>query len=141
MSTIDTDRERLRRVREKLDHWQFDARDAAYEEFFGGENAAVTDEERRLLDEIDSTLVRQTGRGLWDADEYGVVAAGVAGENPQVVCIGHPEIPDEGYRDEDSLSESTRAELNDLLWEYAERVASRLQTDLDDFLRDARDEG
>lgn len=139
MASVDPDRELVRRVREELDEWTFDARDRAYAALFEGADAVVTEEERRLLDRIDSDLARRSGEGLWTADEYGVVAGGASGaDGPRVVCIYHPEIPDEGYRGAESLDEATREELNDVLWEYAERVAGLVQADVDAFLRRAR---
>jgi len=139
MATSDAGRAVVRRARERLEAWKFDARARAYAALFEGEKAVLTESELRLLDRIDSDLTRRSGSGLWDADEYGVVTPDALDtDGPQVVCICHPEMPYEGYRGEESLDEATREELNDVLWEYAERVASLVQADLDAFLRDAR---
>lgn len=135
MST--TDRALLRRVREHLDEWTFDARDRAYADLFEGEDAVLTGEELRLLDRIDSDLARASGEGLWAADEYGIVGESPDADGLQVVCIYHPAIPYEGYRGAGSVDEATREELNDVLWEYGERVAGHVQEDLDAFLRRA----
>lgn len=135
MATPGSERELLRRARERLEGWKFEARDRAYAEFFEGENPILTDSELQLLDRIDSDLTRQRGGGLWDTDEYGIVTPGVVNaEAPAIVCIYHPEIPYEGYRGEESLDDATREELNDVLWDYAERVASLIQDDLETFL-------
>lgn len=138
MATSDPHREMLRRARERLEEWKFDARDRAFSELFEGDDAVLSEPELRLLDSIDSELTRRGGSGLWGADEYGIAAPGVLGvDEARIVCIYHPEIPYEGYRGEESVDEATREELNDVLWEYAERVASLMQDDLDAFLRDA----
>jgi len=129
-----TQREQLRRAREHLEEWKYDARSRAYGELFEGEHAALSSEDMALLDSIDSELTRRSGDGLWDADEYGIVTGGRDG--PEVICIYHPEIPSEGYRGEGSLDEATRERLNEVLWEYSEYVASVIQEDLEAFLRE-----
>lgn len=127
----------LRRARAHLEEWKFEGRAAVYAERFEGDDAVVTREELALLDRIDSELTRATGDGLWDADEYGIVTTDEPdGDGPRVVCTYHPEIPYEGYRGAESLDEATRAELNDVLWEYCEGVASVVQDRLDAFLRE-----
>lgn len=136
MASTDTGRERLRRARANLEGWTFEARDQAYAEFFEGSDAVLTDEELRLLDRIDSALARRGDAGVWGADAYGIVDRGQRGDGPQVVCVYHPEIPDEGFPGIGRLDEATRAELNDVLWEYAERVASLVQLELDAFLQE-----
>jgi len=135
MMTGERERVALQRAREHLDGWIFEARDHAYEELFEGPGAEASSEEVRVLDRIDSDLTRRAGTGIWGADEYALVPPEVhAGEGPRVVCTVHPEIPGEGYRGEESLAESTRSELNDLLWDYCERVAELVQLEVDDFL-------
>ena len=142
MSLDESERELLRRSREKLDTWTYEARDIAFTEFFEDEEPVATDEELQLLDRIDSDLTRQQGSGLWASDEYGIVATGIHEPGGlDVVCTHHPEIPYEGYRGEKSLDEATREQLNDVLWEYAERVARLIEDRLDAFLRsEGRDE-
>ncbi|HKL28066.1 MAG TPA: hypothetical protein VJ898_02245 [Natrialbaceae archaeon] len=141
MTDSDAERTLLRRAREQLDAWTYEARDRAYTEFFEGPDRVLSDEELALLDRIDSDLTRRTGDGLWGGGEYGIVDGGASDEDgAQVVCIYHPEIPYEGYRGEESLDESTREELNDVLWEYSERVASLIQAELDAFVRAHRHE-
>jgi hypothetical protein len=137
MSTTHADRERVRQAREHLPEWTFDARSRAYTDLFEGPEAVVTDDELGLLDRIDSALSRRGQGGLWGVDEYGVVVRGALGDAvpPGVVCTYHPEIPSEGFRGEGSLDETTRERLNDVLWDYCERVATYLQDDLDAFLR------
>ncbi|WP_440991803.1 DUF7539 family protein [Haloarchaeobius baliensis] len=132
----ETDRETVRRAREHLSEWTFNARDQAYSELFEGSGAALTDAELRELDRIDSDLTRRGEPGIWGADEYGIVHDGGAdpGE-PGVVCTLHPEIPYEGFRGEESLDEAAREQYNDLLWTYCERVAEYIQADLDAFRR------
>jgi hypothetical protein len=141
MAAPNTGQERVRRARQRLEDWKFDARDRAYSELFEGADAALTDEELHLLDRIDSDMARRGGSGLWGADEYGIVGTGVLeAEEPRVVCTYHPEIPYEGFRGEESLSEPTREEFNDVLWDYCERVAAIIQEELDAFLGRTRTE-
>lgn len=141
MSSTETDRAIIRSAYEHFEEWKFAARDQAYTELFEGPNAVLTDEELQLLDRIDSDLTRQGSGGLWGADEYGIVLGVFGAEEPRVVCTYHPEIPYEGYRGTDSLSEATREELNDVLWDYCERVAEIIQDELDAFVRSASQEG
>jgi len=116
-----------------LEEWKFDARDGAFTDLFEGSDAALTDEELRLLDTIDSDLTRQDGIGLWDADEYGIVAGEtVDAEAPLVVCTYHPKSLTKAIEAK-SLDEATRKELNDVLWNYCERVAEIILDDLKSF--------
>jgi hypothetical protein len=141
MAESDARRERLRRARSRLEEWTFAARDRAYAELFEGRERALDDDELRLLDRVDSDLTRQGDAGLWGADGYAVVAGdGVETAAPRVVCTYHPQIPSEGFRGAESLDEATRAELNDVLWDYCERVATNAQAELEAFLRTAREE-
>ena len=129
-------RERLRRARDRLLEWTVAARDQAYEELFEGPDPVLDDADLRQLDRLDSELSRQRGRGLWGEAEYGIIESGLADEEsgPRVVCTYHPAIPYDGIRGESSLDEATREALNDVLWEYSERVADYLQQELDRFL-------
>ncbi|XVH33700.1 DUF7539 family protein (plasmid) [Haloferacaceae archaeon DSL9] len=139
MAVSTTDRQRLQRARAHLEAWKFDARGRAFTELFEEPNAVTTEEELQLLDRIDSDLTRREGIGLWDADEYGIVAGSVTESGtPLVVCTYHPEIPYEGYRGAERLDESTREELNGALWEYCERVAEVISADLEAFLESSR---
>jgi hypothetical protein len=126
----------LRGARTRLDEWKIDARDRAYADLFEGPEAALSGEELRLLDRIDSELARRGGDGLWGSDEYGIVAGETLGTGePRVVCTYHPEIPLETVRGVGGLDESSRAAFNDVLWDYCERVAAVIQDDLDAYLR------
>lgn len=133
MATGDAERASLARARDHMEGWIFEARDRAFAELFEGPGAEASADERRLLDRIDSDLTRREGRGIWGADEYALVPS-KAGEGPRVVCTVHPEIPSEGYRGVETLDESTRSELNDLLWDYCERVAELVHEEVDSFL-------
>lgn len=136
MASSDGEREILRRAREHLDEWTYEARDRAYGELFEGPDAALTDGELRELDRIDSDLTRRGQTGIWGADEYGIVHdGGPAPGEPGVVCTYHPEIPYEGFRGGESLDEPDREQYNDVLWSYAERVAELVQDQLDEFVR------
>ncbi|ELZ05518.1 DUF7539 family protein [Natrialba asiatica] len=55
-------------------------------------------------------------------------------DTPLVVCTYHPEIPDQEYRGAASLDEATRETFNEVLWEYYERVAGCIQSELEAFL-------
>lgn len=135
MGVTDSERQRLQRARTHLEEWKFDARARAFAELFEGSDAALTDDELLVLDRIDSDLTRRNGIGLWDADEYGIVTGQLVDTSElHVVCTYHPEIPYDGFRGEESLEEAMREELNDLLWNYCERVAEIIQTDLESFL-------
>ena len=139
MSVTDSERQQLQQAREHLERWKFDARDRAFTELFEGPDSALTDDELQLIDRVDSDLTRRDGIGLWDADEYGIVAGGTFdAEAPLVACTYHPEIPYEGYRGEESLDEPTREELNDVLWNYCERVAEIISEDLESFLESSQ---
>lgn len=143
MAVTNDRRELLRRARTRLDGWRYVARTRAYGELFEGETAALTDDEVRQLDEIDSRLTRSAGEGLWNVDEYGIVENGANGNGSgfRVVCIAHPEIPYEGYRGTWSLDEATRGQFNDVLWEYCQLVADYVQEELDAFVdRGGRDD-
>ncbi|MFD1647874.1 DUF7539 family protein [Haloarchaeobius litoreus] len=136
--SAEIDRETVRRARERLPEWTYEARDQAYTELFEGPDAALTDAELGELDRIDSDLTRRGEPGIWGADEYGIVHdGGVEPGELGVVCTYHPEIPYEGFRGEESLDEASREQYNDVLWTYCERVATYIQTDLDAFLRSA----
>ena len=130
------DRERLQQARDRLPEWIVSARDQAYEDLFEGANPVLDEAELGQLDRLDSELSRTRGRGLWGEAAYGIIETGLADEEtgPRVVCTYHPEIPYEGIRGESSLDEATREELNDILWEYSERVADHLQQQLDRYL-------
>ncbi|WP_323174244.1 hypothetical protein [Natrialba sp. PRR66] len=139
MSGVDPDRAQLRRAREQLEGWKYDARDAAFSEFFERSDPALTTEDLQLLDEIDSDLTRRDGSGLWGADEYGIIAEGpLDADTPLVVCTYHPEIPDQEYRGAAGLDEATRENFNEVLWEYCERVAGHIQSELEAFLESTR---
>jgi len=141
MAPPNTERARIRNARGRLDAWKYDARDRAYAELFEGPDAVLDDDDLLLLDLIDSDLTRRGRGGLWDADEYGVIVSGAfETREPRVVCTYHPEIPVDGFRGEGRLSETERDDLNDVLWDYAERVAAIVQEDLDAFLRSSRRE-
>ncbi|MCU4926709.1 hypothetical protein OB905_12065 [Halobacteria archaeon AArc-dxtr1] len=138
MGSTAIDRQQVRRARDHLPKWISEARERAFVELFAGPDSAVTDGELAVLDAIDSDLTRQDGIGLWGADEYGIAAGDrLNTDAPLVVCTYHPEIPYEGYRGTESLDEATREELNDVLWDYCERVADLVSAELATFLDSA----
>jgi len=135
MESFTNERALVQAARDHLDEWLYGARVGAYGTLFESEPPALTGAELALLDHIDSELSRQTGDGLWGADQYGIVAGSDRGptEGPEVVCVYHPTIPDESVRGTGSLDESTRAEFNDVLWTYCELVTELLQEEFDAF--------
>lgn len=135
-------RQRLRRAREHLDDWVSDARVRAYEEVVEGTDPALSEADLRLLDRVDSDLRRAGGPGLWGGDEYGIVATNLADEEetPPVVCTYHPQIPSEAYAGPERLDDPTRDRLNDVLWDYCERVAAHVQNRLDAFFASATED-
>lgn len=136
MPEFENERQLLGAVRERLDQWVYSARSEAYSELFEGPDAEVDDRELQLLDEIDSELTRQEGRGLWGSDEYGIVPTGTLDEEsvPHVVCTNHPQIPEYGYPGEESLDTETRERCNEALWKYCERVVDLVQQNLEEFV-------
>ncbi|WP_435361651.1 DUF7539 family protein [Haloarchaeobius sp. DFWS5] len=141
MELVRPNRALLQRAREQMDGWIFDGRDRAFDEMFEGPGAVVSGEELQQLDRIDSALSRQTGVGIWGADQYGIITGHFPDDVPlRVVCTLHPEIPAEGYRGHNSLEESTRDRYNDVLFEYCERVATFAQADLEAFVLDVEAE-
>ncbi|TYL36513.1 hypothetical protein CV102_22075 [Natronococcus pandeyae] len=136
MPTFATELEVLEEVRDRLDGWLYRARERAFSELFEGEDALLTEEELRLLDELDSRLSREQGRGLWDADDYGIVPTGTIDEEstPRVVCTTHPQLPADGYPGEETLDATTKKKLNDALWEYSQRVVELTQQELEEFV-------
>ncbi|WP_267643256.1 DUF7539 family protein [Haloarchaeobius amylolyticus] len=135
MELVLSDRSLLRRARDQLDGWVRNGRDRAFDDLFAGPNPTVPGARLALLDRIDAALPEQTGVGLWGTDEYGIITGYEVGDVPfRVVCTRRPEIPASGYRGRDSIDEATRNDLNDVLYEYCERVASHAQADLERFL-------
>ena len=136
MATFKAERELLREVRERLDGWLDEARERAFTDLFESPDAALSNEELRSLDRIDSALSREQGQGLWNGDEYGIVPTGTLDEEsvPHVVCTIHPQLPEYSYPGEESLDDETRNTLNDALWNYCERVVELTQQKLEEFV-------
>ena len=126
-------------VRSRLDDWTTGARAEAYAELFGGEASALTAEELRTLDAVDSANERGGGDGIWGADRYGVHtgAPGGADGSIGIVCVHHPQITDDTVPDGgavDGVDDETRERLNAALWRYSERVATLIGEELDTYL-------
>ena len=136
MTTFPNERALLAACRDRLDEWMYRAKGRAFDELFEGDDAVVSDEELRSLDGLDSALSRRRGRGLWDVDDYGIVATGTLDEEstPRVVCTAHPRLPEEGYPGAGTLDDETRERLNDALWRYSQRVAGIAQQELEEFV-------
>jgi len=135
MPQFQTGRALLAALRERLDDWVSAARAEAYAEQFAGDDAAVTDAELRQIDRVDSWMSRERGRGLWGADEYGIVATGTLEEEstPHVVCTYHPQLPEYALGDE-GLDDETREAIDEALWDYCERVVELVQADVEEFV-------
>lgn len=56
-----------------------------------------------------------------------------------VVCISHPQITEDSVlRGGDGLDDETEERRNAALWQYSERVATRIEVELDAFVRHTR---
>ncbi|SHH14588.1 DUF7539 family protein [Halobaculum gomorrense] len=131
------DRQLVIEVRSRLDSWTTTARREAYAEFFEGEDPILSEEELRLLDEVDSLLERHGGEGVWGTDQYGIHSAGASGSDDSlgVVCVYHPQVTrDSVLRGVDDLDDETEERINAALWTYAERVTERIEAELDEYL-------
>lgn len=136
MTEFESERELLRAVRERLDGWIYDAREEAFEELFEGPDAVLTEAQLRLIDRVDSRKSREEGQGVWGSDEYGIVRTGMLDEEstPRVVCTNQPRIPALAYPGDETLDNDTRAELNDALWQYHQRIVELVQQRLEEFV-------
>ena len=120
-----------------LDEWTTRARRQAYAELFEDADPLLTDEERQLLDALDSQLERAGGDGVWGTDQYGIHtgAPSNSASSLSVVCVYHPQITSDsvlsGY---DDLDDETEERLNDALWRYSEHVAALVQDQLEEFV-------
>lgn len=128
----------LRDVRDRLDGWVYEAREEAYDALFEGPDAVLDDAELAELDRLDSAATRWTGSGVWGEDEYGIVVGDPTETDPgfRVVCTYHPQLPEDEYPGGDDLDEATRERYDQVLWEYAERVAAGAQDRLEAYLYD-----
>jgi hypothetical protein len=131
---MNVDRQLLNEARDQLDGWIYRARERSYRELFTGDDAAVTSEERQLLDRIDEGLATDGDEGLWGADDYDIVMGHPKNHPLSVVCTRHPQIPVEWSRGEESLSEPEREQFNDLLWDYCELVRLYVQDEVNEFV-------
>lgn len=139
MAQFEDGRALLRGLQDRFDDWVSGARVEAYEELFEGSDAVLTGAELRQLDRIDSRLSRERGEGVWGTDEYGVVAARVIDEEsaPPVVCTYYPRVPEYGLRGASPIDDELHDDLDEALWNYAERVVELVQEDVDEFVRSA----
>lgn len=136
MATFENERAVVRAARERLEEWLFDARSRAYADMFEGDEATFSERKLRQLDRLDSELSRQNGDGLWGTDRYGIVPGSefAPDSTPRVVCLYHPQIPDDAIPGERSLDETARERYNEALWSYCELVAEYVQEDLETYL-------
>lgn len=139
MAELPDERQLALRARTQLDEWTRRARTEAYAELFDDDDPILSPGEVQLLDALDSELERQGGDGVWGTDRYGIHTAG-SGDTPLgVVCVYHPQITtDSVLREGDSLDDETEERLNAALWTYSERVATLIEAELDEFVRQIR---
>ncbi len=136
MVDIENRREFLSEIRSKLDEWIHEAKNHAFEEIFENPKTEISEKELRLLDKIDSHLTRENGEGIWDSDRYGIIDTNIKeNREPQVVCTKHPQIPEYTFQKEGWADMETRKKLNDLLWEYSERVLEITQQKLERYIK------
>ena len=131
-------RQVITRARSELDEWTKRARTVAYDELFEGEDSILSPEEVRTLDALDSELERHGGDGIWGTDQYGIHTGGASGSDISlgVVCVYHPQITrDTVLRGPDNLDDQTEERFNAALWRYSERVATLIEDELNEFLR------
>ncbi len=144
MAELPDDRQLILRARSQLDEWTRRARVEAYTDLFDGDDPILTPAEVQLLDGLDSELERHGGDGVWGTDQYGIHTAGPGGSDTSlgVVCVYHPQITsDSVIRGRDDIDDETEERLNAALWTYSERVASRIEERLDEFVRQTQREG
>lgn len=138
MADFPDERQLVLRARSRLDEWTRRARSEAYTELFEGDDAVLSPEEVRLLDALDSELERQGGDGVWGTDQYGIHTAGTSSSDTSlgVVCVYHPQITkDSVLRGGDDLDDEAEERLNAALWTYSERVATLVEEQLHEFVR------
>lgn len=137
MDEFTDERQLVMSARSQLEEWTTDARNEAYRELFVGDDAILSPEEIQTLDAIDSAMERQGEEGIWGADQYGIHTAGSSrSDRPLgVVCVHHPQITsDSVLRGIDDIDDETEERRNAALWRYSERVATRIEDELDDNL-------
>ena len=141
MAEVPDERPLILEARSQLEQWTNDARTEAYAELFEGDDPLLTAEELQLLDAIDSAMERQGGDGVWGTDQYGIHTAGTTSSDTSlgVVCVYHPQITgDSVLRGPDDIDDETEERLNAALWTYSERVATLIEEELDEFIRQAQ---
>jgi hypothetical protein len=138
MAEFPDERQLTLQARSELDQWARSARLEAYAELFEGDDPILSPAEVQLLDALDSELERQGGDGVWGTDEYGIHTAGTSssGSSLGVVCVYHPQITEDSVlRGPDELDDETEERLNAALWQYSERVATLIEAELEEFVR------
>lgn len=141
MPDLPDDRQLVVRARANLDEWTNSARTTAYAELFEGDDPILSDDDIRLLDALDSALERQGGDGVWGTDQYGIHTGGATGSDSAlgIVCVYHPQITeDSALRGGDGIDDATEERLNAALWQYGERVAALVESELEGFIRRTR---
>ena len=142
MAEFPDERQLVLRARSQLDQWMRNARMEAYTELFEGDDPVLSSEEVQLLDALDSELEREGGDGVWGTDQYGIHTAGTSSSDTPlgVVCVYHPQITkDSVLRGADDLDDETEERLNAALWRYSDRVATLIEAELDEFVRQAEE--
>jgi hypothetical protein len=138
MAEFPDERQLVLGARSQLDQWTKSARREAYTDLFEGDDPLLSSEEMQLLDALDSELERQGGDGVWGTDQYGIHTAGTSSPDTSlgVVCVYHPQITEDSVlRGGGELDDETEERLNAALWQYSERVATLIEAELDEFVR------
>ncbi|MBX0298009.1 DUF7539 family protein [Haloarcula nitratireducens] len=138
MAEFPDERQLVLRARSQLDQWTRNARMEAYTELFEGDDSLLSSEEMQLLDALDSELERGGSDGVWGTDQYGIHTAGTSSSDISlgIVCVYHPQITtDSVLRGADDFDDETEERLNAALWQYSERVATLIEGELDEFIR------
>jgi hypothetical protein len=138
MAEVPDERQLILRARSRLDQWTTSARREAYAELFEGDDPILSPDEVQLLDALDSELERQGGDGVWGTDQYGIHTEGTSSSDTSLgaVCVYHPQVTrDSVYGGSDELDDGTEERLNAALWTYSERVATLIEAELDEFVR------
>ena len=137
MVELSDERQLVVRAEARLQQWTNSARVEAYRELFEGDEPILTADELRLLDALDSALEREGGDGVWGTDQYGIHTG--SNSSLGVVCVYHPQITEDSVlTGGDGVDDETEERLNAALWRYSERVATLIEAELDEFVRQSR---
>lgn len=138
MAEFPDERELVLRARSHLEQWTNRARTQAYTDLFEGDTPLLTLKELQLLDTLDSAMERHGDDGVWGTDQYGIHTAGTTSSDRSVgiVCVYHPQITSDSIlQGSGDLDDETEERFNAALWRYSERVATFIEEELEEFVR------